>query len=308
MKLSLSTNWCNRRLESGEEIAEKALELGFSELELGYHTTLQQVAGFKKMADRIPVGSIHAFCPVPLSAPQGYPELYSLANPDEDARALAHVHVSRNIRFAASMGADTVVLHAGRVSFSSFFRRMDSVFLSGILRAVDKKTEDRKYQRQLAKARAVRIERGLKTLETFRVEIEKLLPILQENRVTLALENMPYYEGFPLAPEMETILGWKTDGLVKAWYDTGHACVCACHGWQDAILSPLGASTVGMHLNDVKDMDDDHLAPSFGNVDFASLKPLAESVRHVVFEPNSGVSEEDLRKGVEFIKKEWSLI
>ena len=27
MRLSLSTNWCNRRLESGEAIAEKALEL-----------------------------------------------------------------------------------------------------------------------------------------------------------------------------------------------------------------------------------------------------------------------------------------
>ena len=40
MKLSLSTNWCNRRIESGEEIADKAMELGFTELELGYHTTL----------------------------------------------------------------------------------------------------------------------------------------------------------------------------------------------------------------------------------------------------------------------------
>ena len=41
MKLSLSTNWCNRRIDDGREIAEKALELGFEELELGFHTTMR---------------------------------------------------------------------------------------------------------------------------------------------------------------------------------------------------------------------------------------------------------------------------
>ena len=34
-------------MESGEEIADKAMERGFQELELGYHTTLFQVKGFK---------------------------------------------------------------------------------------------------------------------------------------------------------------------------------------------------------------------------------------------------------------------
>ena len=307
VKLSLSTNWCNRRLETGEEIAEKALELGFSELELGYHTTLLQADGFKRMRERILVGSIHAFCPVPLSAPQGYPELYSLANFDEDGRALARVHVLKNIRFAAEMGADTVVLHAGRVSFGSFFSRLDSGALSEILREAEKKTDDKKYVKRLAKARAVRTKRGLKMLDLFRGELEKIVPELQKQGVTLALENMPYYEGFPLKGEMETILGWGFGDCVKVWYDTGHARVCACHGWTDAVTGAVATRVAGMHLNDVKDLNDDHLAPGFGNVDFAALKPLAESVRHVVFEPNAGVSEEDLRRGVENIRRIWAL-
>ena len=307
VKLSLSTNWCNRRLETGEEIAEKALELGFSELELGYHTTLLQADGFKRIRERIPVGSIHAFCPVPLSAPQGYPELYSLANFDEDGRALARVHVLKNIRFAAEMGADTVVLHAGRVSFGSFFSRLDSGALSEILREAEKKTDDKKYVKRLAKARAVRTKRGLKMLDLFRGELEKIVPDLQKQGVTLALENMPYYEGFPLKGEMDAILDWGFGDCVKAWYDTGHARVCACHGWTDAVTGAVATRVAGMHLNDVKDLNDDHLAPGFGNVDFAALKPLAESVRHVVFEPNAGVSEEDLRQGVENIRRIWAL-
>ena len=71
MRLSLSTNWCNRRIDDGRAIADKALELGFEELELGFHTNIRQVEGFRARLGQIPVGSVHAFCPVPLSAPQG---------------------------------------------------------------------------------------------------------------------------------------------------------------------------------------------------------------------------------------------
>ena len=162
MKFALSTNWCNRRIESGEEIADKAIELGFEELELGFHTTLEQVKGFKARLDQIPVGSVHAFCPVPISAPQGYPELYQLASLDEDARAIARVHVRKNIEFAAEMGADAVVLHAGRVMCRGFFSRWDM---------------------------KRRVKRGRKLIEAFKRELEQTVPILEKNKVTLGLEN-----------------------------------------------------------------------------------------------------------------------
>ena len=47
MKLSLSTNWCNRRIDDGCEIAEKAIELGFEELELGFHRAFMRFALFR---------------------------------------------------------------------------------------------------------------------------------------------------------------------------------------------------------------------------------------------------------------------
>ena len=296
MKLSLSTNWCNRRLESGEEIADKALELGFGELELGFHTTLEQVRGFKSRLDQIPVGSIHAFCPVPISAPQGYPELYQLANFDEEGRKMALFQVRRNVKFAADMGADTVVLHAGRVMCASWFESW--------------------YRRR-------RVTRGVKLLDVFRKTLEELRPVLEENRVTLALENLPYFEGFPNEYELKKILEWDLGGWVKGWYDTGHARVRACNGWdkspnpQPSTLNPQPSTLnpqlstlnpqlyAGMHLNDVVDKTDDHLAPSFGKVDFNALADFAKGVRHVVFEPNAGVSEIDLKKGIAHIRSLW---
>lgn len=306
MKLSLSTNWCNRRLKTGEEIAEKALELGFDELELGFHTPIDQVAGFRRMLDRIPVGSVHAFCPVPISAPCGYPELYALASLDEDQRALARFHVKRNIEFAAEMGAQTVVLHAGRVSFGTFFNRS---FSSGDLRSALSKVKGdlkhRAYRRMLAQAMKVRRGRGRVLLDVFSREIEALVPVLERNGVTLALENLPYLEGFPNEAEMARLQRLFRGAPVAAWFDTGHHRVRESHGWIRPHLAH-GVRFAGMHLNDVVDFNDDHLPPGEGKVDFAALKPLARSVRHVVFEPNAGVPSESLRLAVAYIRELWA--
>ena len=54
MKFALSTNWCNRKYDSGEEIADKAIALGFEALELGFNTTDAQLSGFiKRLCGRL---------------------------------------------------------------------------------------------------------------------------------------------------------------------------------------------------------------------------------------------------------------
>ena len=284
MKFSLSTNWCNRRIESGEEIADKAMELGFEELELGFHTTQAQVKGFKARLDQIPVGSVHAFCPVPISAPQGYPELYPLASLDENDRAIARVHVKKNIEFAAEMGADAVVLHAGRVMCRGLFRRWD-------------------LKR--------RVKRGRKLVAAFKRELEQMVPILEKNKVTLGLENLPYLEGFPAEWEMKDLVGdW-----VKPWLDTGHDFVRRVNRWgdeaanilpKDVRLQTLDLSPIGLHISDSQG-GDDHLPPGEGRVDFPMLKTFAENARHVVFEPAANVREAALKKGIAHLRKLWAL-
>ena len=271
-------------MESGEEIADKALELGFGELELGFHTTLQQVKGFKVRLDKIPVGSVHAFCPVPISAPQGYPELYQLASFDEETRKMARLQVARNIRFAAEMGADTVVLHMGRVMCRGWFSRWDM---------------KRRHKR------------GVKMLDVARRELEALVPELEKNNVTLALENLPYLEGFPNESELLSLLAKGLQHApVKGWFDTGHDRVRELNGWRGEmkIFKPdvfAREFFAGMHINDVVS-EDDHLAPGMGKVDFAALKDFAGNVRHVVFEPHAGITEDELKAGLAHLRNLWN--
>ncbi len=274
MRLSLSTNWFKR--ETGVEARiDKALELGFGELELGYSTTEEEAREYLRLSGKIKIGSVHSFCPVPISAPGGHPELYTLASLNRDARAIAKLHIVRNVEFARTMGADTVVLHAGRVFSYGFFPWSDRV-----------------------KARR---KHGRKMLKTVLPELEELAKKLEECQVTLGLENMPYLEGFPMPEEWTELAQFSK--WIKPWFDTGHWRVQECNKWVGPFLeSPYSKlEFAGMHLNDVKDFNDDHFAPGGGKVDFKALSAMMKTVPHVVFEPKSHVSEGSLKQGLEII-------
>ena len=305
MKLSLSTNWCSRTVADGEAIAEKTAELGFDELELGYAATDVQVTGIRRRLDLIPVGSVHAFAPVPISAPSGHPELYRLADFDRESCDFAKFHVMRSVELAAGIGADTVVLHAGKVGFSGFFDRLDSQKLKARLCKAGGGRLSSAYMKALSLALRRREKRGRKMLQCFRPMLASLIPELEKRKVTLALENMPYLEGFPNENEMTAILNEFSGAPVKAWFDTGHHLVRVNHGWARGLLPFQPGSVAGMHLNDVESLNDDHLALGEGKVDFAALKNAAQKIPHLVFEPSSHVSEESLKRALSFIRELW---
>ena len=311
MRFALSTNWNNVRLDDGAAIADEALALGFDALELGFRTQPEQIAGFRRRLDRMPVDSVHAYCPVPLGAPSGHPELHRLASRDADERALARILLKKTLACAADLGAKTVVTHAGYVDLDGWFVNLDSEVLRKLLVLKDgKENPDRPvYAKYLKKALARRRKRGRKLLDIFRKELDILLPDFQKVGVTLALENLPRLEGFPNAEEAETLLKDYKDAPVKLWFDTGHARVRECHRWSGSvteIATRVAGHVCGMHLNDVKDFHDDHRQPGWGNVDFAALKPLSQHDILRVFEPHEPVSFDELKASLALIRSLWA--
>ena len=311
MRFALSTNWNNDRLNDGAAIADEAIAIGFDAIELGFRTQPEQLAGFKSRLDQMPVDSIHAYCPVPLGAPSGHPELHRLASRDPDERALARILLKKTLACAKDLGAKVVVTHAGYVDLDGWIVNLDSEVLRKLLTLKDGKEDIDKpvYKKYLSKALVRRRKRGQKLLDIFRKELDILLPDFQKAGVTLALENLPRLEGFPNAEEAEALLKDYTDAPIRLWFDTGHARVRESHKWSDgvtAIATRVAGHVCGMHLNDVKDFHDDHRQPGWGKVDFAALAPLAKRDILRVFEPHAPVTAEELKSSLVTIRKLWS--
>ena len=309
MRLALSTNWNSGRLRKsgGEAIVDEALELGFDALELGFSLLPEQVPGIRRRLSEMPVDSVHAFSPVPLSAPYGHPELHSLADLNADERALAFGMLKRCLAFAASMGARRVVLHAGRVGFGTLFAPRSSESFRRFVKDGKLDRDDPKYAKLLERSCALRKKRGERVMPLFRQELDRLMPELERLGLELALENLPYYEAFPDEDQMEALA--KDYPRVRAWFDTGHARVRASFGWSPAEVDVLARQLpylAGCHLNDVRDFEDDHYAVGLGKVDFAALKALANDAFTHVAEPGSGVKKDDLAAGVRRIRELWS--
>ena len=284
MRFALSTNWNTTRLVDGAAIADEAGELGFDALELGFRTQPCQIAGFRSRLDRMPVDSVHAYCPAPIGAPSGHPELYRLCSPDENERALARMFLEKTFSCAADLGAKVVVFHVGYVDMNTLF--------GGLFTNV----------------RRLRVRRGRIMLDAFRREFDLLHRSLESKGLTLALENLPRMEGFPNVFEAKDLMREYEGAPLRLWFDTGHALVCETHRWcgesahTAAELSPW---ICGMHLNDVKGRSDDHGEPGWGGVDFARLAFLAKGNVLRVFEPSPSVCSSDLRNALSYVRKMW---
>ncbi len=311
MRFALSTNWNTTRLGDGAAIADEALELGFDALELGFLTQPELIPGFKSRLGSMPVESVHAYCPVPLGAPSGHPELHRLASRNADERALARILLKKTLACAAELGAKAVVTHAGYVDLDGWIVNLGTDALRRLLVLGDgKENPDRPvYAKYLAKARARRRKRGRKLLELFRGELDILLPEFEKAGVTLALENLPRLEGFPDADEADTLMKAYAGAPLGLWFDTGHARVRECHRWSASatdIATRVADHVRGIHLNDVKDFYDDHRQPGWGGVDFAALAPLARRDVLRVFEPHAPVSHAELRESLARMRSLWA--
>ncbi len=284
MRFALSTNWNNGRLNDGAAIADEAEALGFDSLELGFRTQPEQLPGFRSRLDRMPVTSVHAYCPVPIGAPSGHPELYQICSTDPNERALAHMLLEKTFACAADLGAKVVVFHAGYADLTTLFGNLFTT------------------------ARKLRVKRGRKLLDAFRREFERLRPSLEAKGLTLALENLPRQEGFPALDEAKELMREFEGAPLRLWFDTGHALVRETHLWADEsahVAAELAPWICGMHLNDVKGPEDDHQEPGWGNVDFARLTFLAKRDILRVFEPHRPVAPDDLRNALVHMRRMW---
>ncbi len=311
MRIALSTNWNTRRHDEGEAVVDEILALGFDALELGYHTTEEIAKGVRRRVESgaVTVDSVHAYCPVPIGAPHGYPELYLLASLDEDERAMASILLTRTLEFAAKMGAKAVVLHAGRVFLKTLFREMNTGTLAEAIMEDEAGSHSGKYRQMLDKAMRLRSKRVRKYFDLFCLSLDTLLPRFEKAGVTLCLENLPSVEAFPDEREMVMLKQRFNTPALAYWHDFGHAQVRENMGWIRHVEAARNLLPFirGAHIHDALPLMDDHLPPGLGQIDFTAFSFFAAENIIKVFEPASDVSSEALAESLRFIRKVWSV-
>lgn len=303
MNFSLSTRWNAYRHEDGEALVDEIRELGFDSIELGYDLRQTLVEGVKERlaSGQITCSSVHNYCPVPVGALQGHPELFSLSSLEDRERKSAVRHTSRTIEFAAEVGARAVVSHVGNVRTRRRTRKL-------IALSEDGKQHTPKYKKLKTKLLMERSKKAQPYLDRLRLSLEELIPVLEKAGVPLGIENLPSWEAIPTESELEMLLTEFNSPWIRYWHDMGHGQVRHNLGltshlrWADKLAPFL----VGMHLHDCKPPAGDHIMPPHGNIPFSDFRNAANHAKVWVLEPCPGTPAEYVIGGREHLQSAWS--
>ena len=302
--LALSTRWNAERHRSGEAMIEEILALGLDRVELGYDLRAELIPGVKTMVESgaVRVGSVHNFCPVPVGAPRPHPELYTPGSTDRREREYAVTHISRTLRFAAEVGAKVVVCHSGNVDMPRFSFDLVRMAAKG-------EQFSEAYEALKLKAQIARDKKAPKQIEMLADSLQKLLPVVKETGVRLALENLPTWEAIPSELESEQLMKrFHADGICL-WWDIGHAQIRENLGFINASrwLRRLAPWIAGMHIHDVEPPGQDHLMPPRGQVDFPALSDIARMDIVRVLEPAPDTNAEHITTAIAYLRQVWNL-
>ena len=302
MHFALSTRWNAGAHTDGERMLEEILSLGVERVELGYDLRLDLVPGVRKLvaSGAVRVVSVHNYCPVPVGAPRGHPELYTLASDDPRERELAVAHTARTVRFAADMGARAVVTHAGNVKMTRYSPDLLALCAAGQVFSAT-------YEKLKLKLQIAREKKVPRHLDYLRAGLDRLAPVLEETGVVLALENLPTWEAIPTEVEMEVLCREGAERGVRYWHDAGHGRIRELMGFinLDRWLERLSPWMVGMHLHDVRPPANDHAMPPGGLVDFERLKPWAAGDILRVLEPAPRTPADRIAEALRFLRETW---
>jgi len=302
MPLALSTSWNAFRHNRAAGIIREIKAIGFRDIELSFNLTplmVKEIGGFVEKG-QVRVASLHNYCPIPagLSRARALPDCYSMSSADSAEREKALKYTKATIDAARRLGAETVVLHCGRVEIPDRTRDLISLCRrnrrnSPAYRFLKKRAiEERKESAE------VFLKAALKSLE----ELERYA---RKGKIKLGIETRFYYREIPSFEETGFILRLFQDSNIFYWHDCGHAQLMQELGFVAGhrdYLEAYGRRLLGIHLHDIAGCQD-HLAPGRGILNFSSFKPYLKKDTLKVIEAHAGAGPEDLKKSVLLLER-----
>lgn len=297
---ALSTAWNASRWQEGEGLIREIHALGFQAVELNFSLTAPMVEsiGHYAKSNGIVITSLHNYCPIPegFTRDEALPDCFSLASLTENERKRAVEATKKTIFTASSLGAQSVVLHCGRVEIKDRTRELIGL-------ALEEKKESEQYKTLLSEFQRERQRLAPDHFAALLKSLEELSVSARHHNVTLGIETRFYYREIPSLEEFETIFQKMENHPLGYWHDTGHAFILEQLGFMpsNAHLLRLGKRLIGTHLHNIKNMQD-HQAPQNGDFDFSILKNylLPDTIK--VIEAHQKADTRDVRDSVNFLK------
>jgi sugar phosphate isomerase/epimerase len=299
---SLSTCWNSHRHTDGRALLREVRDLGFEYAELSHGTRISLMPGILEAvaANEIKISTLHNFCPLPMGVNQSAPNLYQFTAESGRERESAIKYTLKTLEFATRVNAPLVVLHLGSVELKDYSGKLKEMLGRG-------EKGSPKYEKLVAEVIEKREARKPKFMERLYDSLRKIVPEAEARGIRLGCENREALEELPFEDDFALLFRELSSPVMTYWHDTGHAQIKENLGFiQHAQhLQTFADRLSGFHIHDVQPPARDHCAPGSGSVDFAALKPMVKPEHIKVFEFSPAMPVEELRRGVEQVKRLW---
>jgi len=277
-------------------------ELGFGYAELSHGTRISLLPGILEAVDagEIRISSLHNFCPLPIGVTYAAPNLYQFSAERLREREMAERYTMKTLDFATRVKAQAVVLHLGSIEMKDYNEKLLGMIARG-------QKEIPKYAKLCTEVDEKREAKKGPFVERVNELLKKLLPEAESRGIKLGAENRQALEELPLDSDFQFLFRELSSPNLVYWHDTGHAQIKENLGFLHHAmqLESLRDRLFGLHIHDVQPPGRDHCAPGTGTIDFAALKPLIKPEHIKVFELSPSLTVEEVKSGVEHIKRVW---
>lgn len=289
---ALSSCWRSAKHQGPVSLVTEAREFGFEAIELSHGLPQSWIVQLQAMAARgeVRISGVHNFCPAPVEVSIDAPDIYEITDYRPAIRQRAINQTRKTLEYAASVGADYCVFHAGSVPMEKVTERLEELTRAGSLNS-------REFVRLKHQMILRREALGAQLAPRVHATLEKLAGWAAEFGVPIGVESRSHFEQFPIVSEMRQLMAdFQDNPWIGYWHDFGHVqrqanLALLDHGQWLEEMSPY---LLGGHLHDVEWPARDHRAPLTGGIDYAALIPHFPRQRWLVWELSPSVNRQEL--------------
>lgn len=265
--LAISTMYNALEQPDGAAMFDALKDLGFENIALSRHLTLEQVEQLKPMFREI--GQAHPpviqnYCPILPGAVQSDvdKDKVQLASLDNDERKEAIRKTIQTMQLAIDMEIPTVILRLGEVDTYNRSYLMTDLYNYG-------EREFEAFNKKGTEATEWRKRKEAKHHDAVLRSLDELNEVALRLELNIAIENRPQYFQIPNFDEVGLFFDEFYGSPMRYWHDVGHAALQEKLGlcWSQEWIKTYAEHLIGVTLHDLQELDPYH-PPGTGDLDW----------------------------------------